>query len=237
MQISQTPEAYNYPLLLGSVLEAGVLKAPEQQIHYRDQQSFSYRELSTRVQQLANVLTEHGVIAGQTVAVMDWDSHRYLECFFAVPMLGTVLHTINVRLSPEQILYTINHAEDDVLLVNSEFLPILDSIWSQIETIKQVIILTDEEIPATNIPLVGEYEALLAAAQTTFDFPELDENTRATTFYTTGTTGLPKGVYFSHRQLVMHTLAMRSATAGFGQGRFNSDDVYMPMTPMFHVHA
>ena len=237
MQISQTPEAHNYPLLLGSVLATGVLRAPEQQIHYRDQQSFSYRELSSRVQRLANVLTEQGVIAGQTVAVMDWDSHRYLECFFAVPMLGAVLHTINVRLSPEQILYTINHAEDDVLLVNSEFLPILESIWSRIETIKQVIILTDGEIPATSIAVEGEYEALLAAAQTTFDFPELDENTRATTFYTTGTTGLPKGVYFSHRQLVMHTLAMRSATAGIGQGRFNAGDVYMPMTPMFHVHA
>ena len=237
MHITKTTEAHNFPLLLGDLLEAGVRKAPEQQIHYSDQQSFTYKQMSSRVKQLANVLTAHGVTAGQTVAVMDWDSHRYLECFFAIPMIGAVLHTINVRLSPEQILYTINHAEDDVLLVNTEFLPVLESIWSRIETIKQVIILSDVTPPATSIAHLGEYEALLAAAPTEFTFPEFDENTRATTFYTTGTTGLPKGVYFSHRQLLMHTMAMRSATSGVGHGRFNSDDVYMPMTPMFHVHA
>ncbi|MCK9534703.1 MAG: fatty acid--CoA ligase [Pseudomonas sp.] len=237
MQITKTKEAFQSSLLLGALLQAGVRKAPQQQIHYRDQLSFTYRQLNTRVQQLAHVLTAQGVTVGQTVAVMDWDSHRYLECFFAVPMLGAVLHTINVRLSPEQILYTINHAEDDVLLVNSEFLPVLESIWSRIETVKQVIVLTDEPASTTSIATVGEYEALLAEAPANFVFPEFDENTRATTFYTTGTTGLPKGVYFSHRQLVMHTLAMRSATAGVGHGRFNGDDVYMPMTPMFHVHA
>ena len=237
MHITKTTEAHNFPLLLGDLLEAGVRKAPEQQIHYSDQHSFTYKQMSSRVKQLANVLTAHGVTAGQTVAVMDWDSHRYLECFFAIPMIGAVLHTINVRLSPEQILYTINHAEDDVLLVNTEFLPVLESIWSRIETIKQVILLSDVTPPATSIAHLGEYEALLAAAPTEFTFPEFDENTRATTFYTTGTTGLPKGVYFSHRQLLMHTMAMRSATSGVGHGRFNSDDVYMPMTPMFHVHA
>ena len=237
MQITKTTEAYNFPLLLNGLLEAGVRKAPEQQIHYSDQQAFTYRQMSSRINQLASVLTAHGVSKGQTVAVMDWDSHRYLECFFAIPMLGAVLHTINVRLSPEQILYTINHAEDDVILVNSEFLPVLESIWSRIETVKKVIILSDTSVPATSIPNIGEYEALLAAAPTEFAFADFDENTRATTFYTTGTTGLPKGVYFSHRQLVMHTMAMRSAAAGVGHGRFNSDDVYMPMTPMFHVHA
>lgn len=237
MQITKTTEAYNFPLLLSGLLEAGVRKAPEQQIYYSDQQVFTYRQMSSRVNQLANVLTAQGVTAGQTVAVMDWDSHRYLECFFAIPMLGAVLHTINVRLSPEQILYTINHAEDDVILVNSEFLPVLEGIWSRIETVKKVIILSDTTVPTTRIPNIGEYESLLATAPTEFAFPEFDENTRATTFYTTGTTGLPKGVYFSHRQLVMHTMAMRSASAGVGHGRFNGDDVYMPMTPMFHVHA
>lgn len=237
MQITKTQEAYNSSLLLGSLLQAGVRKAPEQEIHYSDQLSFSYRQMNERVQRLADALTTLGITAGHTVAVMDWDSHRYLECFFAVPMLGAVLHTINVRLSPEQILYTINHAEDDVLLVNSEFWPILEGIWSRIETVKTVILLTDAGPVDTRISLAGEYEALLAAASPNYTFPEFDENTRATTFYTTGTTGLPKGVYFSHRQLVMHTLGMRSATAGVGHGRFNCDDVYMPMTPMFHVHA
>jgi fatty-acyl-CoA synthase len=175
---------------------------------------------------------------GHTVAVMDWDSLRYLECFFAVPMMGAILHTVNVRLSPEQILYTINHAEDDVIFVNSDFLPVLESIWERVEPGKRLVLLNDlPEAPATPLRLEGEYEALLAAADPEYAFPELDENTQATTFYTTGTTGLPKGVCFSHRQLVLHTLALRLGLAGDGPGGFGEDDVYMPITPMFHVHA
>ena len=169
---------------------------------------------------------------------MDWDSHRYLECFFAIPMMGAVLHTINVRMSPEQILYTINHAEDDVVLVNGEFLPLLESFWDQISTVKKIVLLNDAtRAPVSKLDIASEFESLLDGVDSGYAFPELDENTRATTFYTTGTTGLPKGVYFSHRQLVLHTLAVRSALSGTGHGRLNADDVYMPLTPMFHVHA
>ena len=141
---------------------------------------------------------------------MDWDSHRYLECFFAVPMMGAVLQTVNIRLSPEQILYTLNHAKADVVLVNAEFLPILAIIKDQLETVKKFVLITDTggDMASFKIPFAGEYEALLAQASAHYDFPDFDENTRATTFYTTGTTGLPKGVYFSHRQLVLHTLAV-----------------------------
>jgi fatty-acyl-CoA synthase len=173
------------------------------------------------------------------VAVMDWDSHRYLECFFAVPMIGAVLHTINVRLSPEQILYTIDHAEDDLLLVNSEFLPILEQIRGRMDTVNGFVLLNDEPAhPATTISFAGEYEALLANAGAEFDFQDFDENIRATTFYTTGTTGMPKGVYFSQRQLVLHTMGvMATLGAAAGHGGFNCQDVYMPITPMFHVHA
>lgn len=198
----------------------------------------SYRDLGQRVSRLASMLTDLGVKPGDTVAVMDWDSHRYLECFFAIPMMGAVLHTVNVRLSPEQVLYTINHAKDDVILVNREFLPILDAIKDRIEPVKKYVLLDDGDGPQdSQIELAGEYEALLKAASSEFTFPDLDENTRATTFYTTGTTGLPKGVYFSHRQLVLHTYAGRSALGGSGHGRFNANDIYMPITPMFHVHA
>lgn len=170
---------------------------------------------------------------------MDWDSHRYLELFFAVPMIGAVLHTINVRLSPEQILYTIDHAEDDVLLVNTDFLPILEQIRGRIDTVRTYVLISDDGVARNStVPSSGEYEELLAEASPEFDFPDFDENTRATTFYTTGTTGLPKGVYFSHRQLVLHTfgvLTMLSTVTGHGS--FRRDDVYMPITPMFHVHA
>ncbi len=237
--IPQTASAYDYPLLVKQMLFHPVADNPDQEIVYRRRHRYTYRDLRRRVHLLANALVGLGIRPGDTVAVMDWDSHRYLECFFAVPMIGAVLHTINVRLSPEQILYTIDHAEDDVLLVNSEFLPVLEQIRGRLDTVKSYVLLNDEPTePAGTIPFAGEYEALLAAAAPVFDFPDFNENTRATTFYTTGTTGMPKGVYFSHRQLVLHTLgtiaALGTATA---HGCFHRGDVYMPITPMFHVHA
>ncbi|MCH2556482.1 MAG: fatty acid--CoA ligase [Alcanivorax sp.] len=238
LTIDRTPEAVESPLLIHGILESGVRSAPDQEIVYADQRRYSYRELERRVHRLAGALAACGVKPGDTVAVMDWDSHRYLEAFFAIPMMGAVLHTVNVRLSPEQILYTLNHAEDDVILVNREFLPVLEELKDRIETAKTFILLDDEGGNLDgNLDLAGEYEALLQQAPDQYDFPLLDENTRATTFYTTGTTGLPKGVYFSHRQLVLHTFAGRAALSGSGHGRLNQDDVYMPITPMFHVHA
>jgi fatty-acyl-CoA synthase len=235
----RTPSAYDYPLLIKNLLFCPVVDAPDQEIVYRGTFRYTYRDLHQRVQQLANALEALGVKPGHTVAVMDWDSHRYLECFFAVPMIGAVLHTINVRLSPEQILYTIDHAEDDILLVNSEFLPILEQIRGRMGTVKGFVLMNDEPtVPTTTIPFCGEYEALLASASPVFEFPDFDENTRATTFYTTGTTGMPKGVYFSHRQLVLHTMgALGVLGSALGHGRFHRQDVYMPITPMFHVHA
>jgi fatty-acyl-CoA synthase len=170
--------------------------------------------------------------------MMDWDSHRYLECFFAVPMMGAVLHTVNIRISPEQVLYTINHAKDDVILVNAEFAPLLESIHAKIRSGVKLVLINDvAETPRTSLPFAAEYESMLDRASPTFDFPQLAEDTRATTFYTTGTTGLPKGVYYSHRQLVLHTMAVATALANAPHATFTARDVYMPITPMFHVHA
>ncbi len=236
--IDRTPSAHYHSLLIKNLLDNPVRQFPDQAVVYGDFKRQTYRETRERIGRLASGLAGLGVKRGDTVAVMDWDSHRYLECFFAVPMMGAVLHTINVRLSPEQILYTINHAEDDVILVNTEFLPILETIRDRIEPVKKLVLLDDTgQPPATRLDISTEYEDLLAASDPGYKFPEFSEETRATTFYTTGTTGLPKGVYFSHRQLVMHTLAIGAALAGPGQGRFNRDDVYLPITPMFHVHA
>jgi fatty-acyl-CoA synthase len=191
---------------------------------------------------LASGLAGLGVRPGDTVAVMDWDSHRYLECYFAIPMMGAVLQTVNIRLSPAQILYTLNHARADVILCHTDFLPILDSIKDRLETAKLFVVLSDGDSdtqgPSTSIRFAAEYEKLLAKGTENFDFPDFDENTRATTFYTTATTGDPKGVYFSHRQLVLHTLAVLGSIASpAGQQRLHYGDVYMPITPMFHVHA
>ena len=236
--IERTPSAYYNPLLIKNLLDNPIRQFPHQEIVYGDFKRQTYEEMGERIRRLASGLAGLGVTPGDTVAVMDWDSHRYLECFFAVPMMGAVLHTINIRLSPEQILYTINHAEDDVILVNTEFLPILETIRDRIEPVKKLVLLNDTGVtPATTLEIATEYETLLASGDPGHKFPDFSEDTRATTFYTTGTTGLPKGVYFSHRQLVLHTLATRAALAGTGQGRLNQDDVYMPITPMFHVHA
>ena len=111
--IAQTPSANGFPLLIKGLLESGVTRAPEQEIVSANQNRLTYWKFAERVGRLASGLASLGVERGDTVAIMDWDTHRYLECFFAVPMMGAVLHTVNVRLSAEQILYTINHAEDD----------------------------------------------------------------------------------------------------------------------------
>ncbi len=231
--------AYQYPLLIKRLLMSGPRYNPDQEIVYANRSKYTYKDLVDRIHRLANALTDAGVKPGDTVAVMDWDTPRYLECFFAIPMIGAILHTVNVRLSPEQIVYTMNHAEDDVVLVHDDFMPIIEGVKDEIKTVKTWIQVTDEaSAKATSIDTLGEYEELLAKADNQFDFPDFDENSVATTFYTTGTTGNPKGVYFSHRQLVLHTLAMTGSISAYDEmPLLRSSSVYMPVTPMFHVHA
>ncbi|WP_115665403.1 fatty acid--CoA ligase [Cupriavidus taiwanensis] len=240
--IARTPSAYAYPLLIRQLLHAPLAANPEQEIVYRGQLRHSYWTMRHRVGQLASGLQALGIEPGDTVAVMDWDSHRYLEAYFGVPMMGAVLMTVNVRLSPEQIAYTLNHAGVRLLMVHADFLPVVEAIRDQLETLEQLVLIGDDTLAIDSAPLphgfAAEYEALLAASPPDYAFPDFDENARATTFYTTGTTGLPKGVYFSHRQIVLHTLATMAALASApSQGRVHRDDVYMPLTPMFHVHA
>ena len=237
--IQTAKSAYQYPLIFKQLWHTPRVQAPDQEIVYRDLKRFTYRQIKERIGRLASALSKAGVAPGDTVGVLDWDSHRFLEAFFAIPMMGAVLQTVNVRLSPEQIAYTIDHAGASTLLVNDEFVGLLEGLKSQLPKVKRLIVMSDRPAPQTgSLSFIGEYESLLAAAAPDYDFPDFDENTQATTFYTTGTTGLPKGVYYSHRQLVLHSL---SGLALFGmagtQGRFSRDDVYMPITPMFHVHA
>ena len=236
--IPPAPGAYTYPLLIKRLLLSGVRHQPDQEIVYADKLRYSYRELNQRIQRLANALTAAGVKPGDTVALLDWDSHRSLECFFAVPMLGAVLHTVNIRLSPEQIIYTMNHAEDDIVLMHDDFVGLMEQVNGDLTTVKGYVQLTDSMAQPTRLPVIGEYEAMLGGADSHFDFPDFDENSVATMFYTTGTTGSPKGVYFTHRQLVLHTLnELGTFSAYEGQSLLRSNDVYMPITPMFHVHA
>jgi fatty-acyl-CoA synthase len=172
---------------------------------------------------------------------MDWDSHRYLESYFAIPMLGAAIMTVNIRLSPEQLAYTVDHSDAEILLINKDFYPFCQGIIDRLPKVKKIICLADDGVPDAGHygdKYAGEYEELLAAAPAEKEFPDFDENTVATTFYTTGTTGNPKGVYFTHRQLVLHTLVLMSTMMMAGlNGRISREDVYMPLTPMFHVHA
>ncbi|MGP5211614.1 long-chain-fatty-acid--CoA ligase [Psychrobacter alimentarius] len=258
----QAQDAYGFPLIIKQLLNRAKIASTNQTISYADKVTYTYAEFFKRVNRLANVLKTIGLQAGDVVAVMDWDSHRYLEAYFAVPMSGMILQTVNVRLAEDKVLYTINHAKPKALLLNAEFEPMAKNYRQDAPSIEKVVWLDDTQFDKTKLDdtkldntkygeyepqteqismldyVEGEYEALLAAASDAFDFPDFDENTIATTFYTSGTTGDPKGVFFTHRQIVLQTLAstLASALNAEGQGaRYN--DVYMPMTPLFHVHA
>jgi len=232
-------EHYQYPLIIKKLLNPPLLNSPDREIVYSDRHRYTYQDLNERIGKLANVLTQLGIGRGDTVAVFDYDSHRYLECFFAVPMIGAVLQTVNWRLSAEQVVYTINHAEAKLIIIHADFLPILETIRNDLETVKTIVVIAeDDQGPDMKIKPAAEYESLMQSASKSYAFPDLDENTKATTFYTTGTTGRPKGVFFTHRQLVLHTLSVALVSGCYHTiGRFRSNDVYMPLTPMFHVHA
>lgn len=229
---------YRMPLTIRHLLDNVLVVARDQQIVYRDLVTLSYVELLDRIGRLASALYEAGVREGDTVAVMDWDSHRYLEAYFAVPMMGAVLQTVNVRLPTPQVAYTLAHAKARTVLVHSDFFDLFEAVRGDVPGVECVLAMADGDLASVPAWVNGEYEAALAAADPGFPFRDFDEDAVATTFYTSGTTGDPKCVCFTHRQLVLQTLVAAgqfgatSRTSGLGY-----DDVYMPMTPLFHVHA
>ena len=236
----QTGVPSDFPLLIKSLLRTPLQIAPDTEIVSDGLMRYSYRDFEGRVKRFAAGLAAHGIGPGQVVAVMDWDTHRYFEAFFAVPMMGAVLHTVNIRLAPAQIAYTIDHAEDDVILVHADFLPLLSEVMKLVTRRVRLILLRDNVLTQleSDLAFITSYDEMMEQALDGFEFQDFDENKRATTFYTTGTTGEPKAVAYSHRQLVLHTMGV---LAGFGpvetSNRLHRGDVYMPITPMFHVHA
>lgn len=230
--------ANDYPLLLKQCLLNAIDQAGENEIVYRQDVRLTYADLLERIARLGSALRAMGIGPGDTVAVMEWDSHRYLECFFAIPMLGATIQTVNIRLSRDQIRYTLDHAGARLILCHTDFLPLVEAMIGDLPLVEGVVHMRDGDELALQPWIRSEYEALLGTGVADFVFPDFDENTRATTFYTSGTTGQPKGVYYSHRQLVLHTLAtMATLALGDRYGRFSRDTVYMPITPMFHAHA
>jgi len=232
-----TSETYNFPLTIGHLLDASLLAAGDQEIVYRDRVRMTYRDLRSRIGRLASALASLGVGPGTVVAMMDWDSHRYLEAYFAVPMMGAVLQTVNVRLPVAQIGYTLRHGEAEVVVCHRDFLPALEALLPTLRGVTAVVVINDGADEPPSFVGAGEYERLLAASEPAFAFEDFDENALATTFYTTGTTGDPKGVCFSHRQIVLLALASKGPFGATREPGFGIDDVYMPLTPMFHVHA
>ena len=225
----------DYPLTIGALVKQTEYRRSTGEVVYGNARH-TWTQLLDRVNFLASGLDGLGVRRGSKVAVVDIDTNRYLEAYFAVPMMGAILHTVNIRLPPEQIAYTIAHAEDDVVLIGEQFLPMAAKMAPQFKSVKAVVTMSDSGVPpSSQFPNTHYYNDLLRG-QSRYEFPALGEDTQATLFYTSGTTGLPKGVTFTHRQIVLHTLGI---AAGLGDSaiRLSSADVMMPLVPLFHVHG
>lgn len=195
---------------------------------------YTYAEAFARSRQLANALDRLDVSAGDRVGTLAWNDYRHFELYYAIPCSGRVCHTINPRLFAEQIIFIINDAQDRVLFVDPQFVPLLESIQTQISGVRNFIVLCDEaELPASTMPNLSSYERLLAAESNDYDWPMLDERTPSGLCYTSGTTGNPKGVLYSHRSTVLHSLAGNLGEAT----NLCTQDVVMPIVPMFHVNA
>ncbi|MHB8156073.1 MAG: long-chain fatty acid--CoA ligase [Desulfocucumaceae bacterium] len=228
----------NYPLTTRSILERAKMLYSKKEIVSKDYSGifrYNYGEFYQRVCRLANTLEKLGVQRGDRVGTLAWNTHRHLELYLAIPTMGSVLHTLNLRLFPDQLIYVINHAEDKVILVDQDLLPLLEAIRDKLTTVKHFVIMTDApELPQTSLSPAYSYEELLAEAPSTYKFPEdLDEWSPAAMCYTTATTGDPKGVVYTHRAIFLHSLACLSTDM---MGLAERDTV-MAVVPMFHANA
>jgi acyl-CoA synthetase (AMP-forming)/AMP-acid ligase II len=227
------------PLLISGILEFAARHYANSEIVSQrvegDLHRYTFRECHLRARQLANALQALGVGMGQRVATLAWNGYRHLEAYYAVSGSGAVLHTMNPRLHPEQLAYICNHAEDQYLLFDFCFLPLVEAIAPHCKTIKGYILLgAADRMPAeTSIPNLLCYEDLLAAQPEQYTWPLFDENAAATLCYTSGTTGNPKGALYSHRSTVLHAYASALPNVL----NVSSRDTVMPVVPMFHVNA
>ncbi|SEN86181.1 fatty-acyl-CoA synthase [Duganella sp. CF517] len=227
------------PLLISSIIEFAARHYGGSEIVSRrvegDLHRYTFRECHRRAKRLANALHGLGVAQGERVATLAWNGYRHLEAYYGVSGSGAVLHTINPRLHPEQLAYICNHAEDQYLLFDFCFLPLVEAIAPHCKTVKGFILLGDaDRMPAaTNIPNLLCYEDLINGHSDDYAWPQFDENTAATLCYTSGTTGNPKGALYSHRSTVLHAYASAMPNAL----NVSSRDVVMPVVPMFHVNA
>jgi len=226
----------DYPLTLTHVLDRArklygkkeiVTKAGPSLVRY------TYADMTARVARLANALEKLGVRRGDRVATFAWNNARHLELYFAVPCMGAVLHPLNLRLPGDQIAYIVNHAEDQVVFVDTSLLPAIEKLAPHLKSVKHYVIM-DDKVPADcKLESVFAYEELLVATSPDYPWPHLDENDAAGMCYTSGTTGNPKGVVYSHRSIMLHCLGLTMADSlGLCER-----DTFLPVVPMFHVMA
>lgn len=228
----------DFPLTMRSLLERGEKMFPKKEIVSRTLSGihrFTYAEYGRRTRRLSSVLQSLGVERGDRVGTLAWNHHRHLEAYFAIPCMGAVLHTVNIRLSPEHISYIVNHAEDRFLLIDEELVPVIEKVKDQLKTVEAYIIMTDKpELPTTTLSPVYSYEELLATGDPEFEYPQdIDENSPMGMCYTSATTGNPKGVVYSHRGTFLHSMCLGLADTL----ALSENDTCMPVVPMFHVNA
>ncbi|QIW22927.1 fatty-acid--CoA ligase [Sulfolobus sp. S-194] len=228
-------EYYEYQLTIDKILDTGVKSFPDREIVYRDVRRYTFSSFADSVRRLMNGLRKLGVKEGETVGVIDWDTDVYLHSYYAIPMLGSVLHTVNIRYPPEIILKTILQAEDKYLIVRDEFLPLLEKAKNLLPVGMKIITYSDNKEKVMSKISDADFWELIDSSEPS-EIPQISENSKATIFFTSGTTGDPKGVWFTHRKLVLHALSV-SLVGARPPLNVTTNDVYLILVPMFHVHA
>ena len=226
------------PLLIAAIARHAELQHPRREIvsvtHDHSRHRYTYSEAFVRARRLTNALRRGGIESGDRIATLAWNDFRHLEIYYGVSCAGFVCHTVNPRLFPEQIQYILNHAADRWLFLDPAFVALVEKLQSLCPTIERYVVLSDDaHMPATTLPGAISYETLLAAESDDAEWPEMDERTASSLCYTSGTTGEPKGVLYSHRSTLLHCFAS-ALPDGYG---LSGRDVVMPVVPMFHVNA